>query len=359
MRESSIVMNSGGATEKTASDPGSLRHYYGLIQIIAVLAVLIISVSIYSPRFLSPVNISNLLGQMVVILPVAAGMTILIIAGELDVSVGAIVGLTGACLGWLTVVAPGQSPNGWLASSPALATTLGIVLPLGVGPLFGALAGLLVTKAKIPSFIVTLGTLMIARSLSLVLTAGQSISGIPAALKTFGAARPIVIPVPGSEKDIQVPLIFLIAALFYVVGWLLMERMAFGRRIYAVGANKTVAILAGIRADRVKIACFVIVGFCASAAGMLNAARIGAVGPTSGAGLEFEVIAAVVIGGISLAGGQGRIARTIFGVVIIVLIRNVLNLVRIDIFWQDFATGSIILAAVLLDALQKRITLAR
>jgi ribose/xylose/arabinose/galactoside ABC-type transport system permease subunit len=354
-----MAVNRSATPSKSPGATGSLRPYYGLIQIIAVLAVLVISVSIYSPRFLSPVNISNLLGQLVVILPVAVGMTIIIISGELDVSVGAMVGLTGACLGWLTVVAPSQSPNGLLATSPALAATLGIVLPLLVGPVFGVLSGLMVTKAKVPSFIVTLGTLMIARSLSLVLTAGQSISGIPAGLKAFGALRPLVIPVPGSEKDIQVPLIFLVAALFYLVGWLVMERMAFGRRVYAVGANKTVANLAGIRSDRVKIACFVIVGFCASAAGLLNAARIGAVGPTSGAGLEFEVIAAVVIGGISLAGGQGRIARTIFGVVIIVLIRNVLNLVRIDIFWQDFATGSIILAAVLLDALQKRISRTR
>jgi ribose/xylose/arabinose/galactoside ABC-type transport system permease subunit len=359
MSEVSLIANGRAGQKPTPAGAGSLRPYYGLIQLIGVLAVLVISVSIYSPRFLSPVNISNLLGQLVVILPVAAGMTIIIIAGELDVSVGAMVGLTGACLGWLTVVAPSQSPNGWLASSPALATALGIVLPLLVGPLFGVISGLMVTKAKVPSFIVTLGTLMIARSLSLVLTAGQSISGIPASLKAFGALRPLVIPVPGSEKSIQVPLIFLVAAMFYVVGWLLMERMAFGRRVYAVGANRSVATLAGIRSDRVKIACFATVGFCASAAGMLNAARIGAVGPTSGAGLEFEVIAAVVIGGISLAGGQGRIGRTIFGVVIIVLIRNVLNLVRIDIFWQDFATGAIILAAVLLDALQKRITGAR
>jgi ribose/xylose/arabinose/galactoside ABC-type transport system permease subunit len=357
MREASLIVSNTTANSKRAE--ASLRPYYGLYQIIGVLAVLVISVSIYSPRFLSPVNISNLLGQLVVILPVAAGMTIVMIAGELDVSVGSMVGLTGACLGWLTVVAPSRWPGGLLASSPALATTLGILLSLCVGPLFGALTGLVVTKAKVPSFIVTLGTLMMARSLSLVLTSGQSISGIPSGLKAFGALRPLVIPVPGSEKSIQVPLIFLVASMFYVIGWLLMERMAFGRRVYAVGANKTVAHLAGIRSDRVKIVCFVIVGFCASAAGMLNAARIGAVGPTSGAGLEFEVIAAVVIGGISLAGGQGRIARTIFGVIIIVLIRNVLNLVRIDIFWQDFATGSIILAAVLLDALQKRITLAR
>jgi len=139
MREPTMAFNSSAAKEKAPGDSGSLRPYYGLIQIIAVLAVLVISVSIYSPRFLSPVNISNLLGQLVVILPVAAGMTIIIIAGELDVSVGAMVGLTGACLGWLTVVAPAAAPHGWLASSPALANALGMVLPLAVGPLFGAL----------------------------------------------------------------------------------------------------------------------------------------------------------------------------------------------------------------------------
>ena len=123
----------------------------------------------------------------------------------------------------------------------------------------------------------------------------------------------------------------------------MLERTAFGKRVYAVGSNRTVAILSGIRADRIKIQCLMIVGFTASLAGLVSVSRLGAVSPNTGEGLEFEVIAAVVIGGTSLYGGQGKILRTIIGVIIIALTRNFLNLARIEIFWQGFATGTIIL----------------
>jgi ribose transport system permease protein len=149
-----------------------------------------------------------------------------------------------------------------------------------------------------------------------------------------------------------------IAALVYAVGWFVLERTTFGKRVYAVGANQNVAMLSGIRTDWVKIQSLMIVGFTASLAGVVSLSRLGAVSPNTGEGLEFEVIAAVVIGGTGLYGGQGKILRTIIGVVIIALTRNFLNLARIEIFWQGFATGSIILAAVLLEALQRRITRA-
>ena len=147
-----------------------------------------------------------------------------------------------------------------------------------------------------------------------------------------------------------------VAAVVYAAGWFVMERTTFGKRVYAVGANRTVAILSGIRADRLKIQCLMIVGFTASLAGIVSVSRLGAVSPNTGEGLEFEVIAAVVIGGTGLNGGQGKILRTIIGVIIIALTRNFLNLARIEIFWQGFATGTIILAAVLLEALQRRIS---
>ena len=170
------------------------------------------------------------------------------------------------------------------------------------------------------------------------------VSNLPDEFKAIGQGATFGIPNP-----------FVIALACYGAGWVLMTRTAFGKKVYAVGANRTVAMLSGIRADRVKIICMVVVGFTASFAGNLLLARIGAIQADTARGLEFEVIAAVVIGGTSLYGGQGKILRTIIGVVIIALIRNFLNLSRIDIFWQDFATGAIIVGAVLLDAFQKRI----
>ncbi len=306
-----------------------LRQSYGLIQALAVLILLVVVISLFSPRFLTIINITNLMAQMGVNLIVAAGMTVVMISGEFDISVGSVVALTAAV-------------------SATLMQRYGIVpavlVSLVIGPALGVFNGLLVTKGRIPSFITTLGTMMIARSLAFVTTGGKVVSNLPDSFKIIGQGQTFGIPNP-----------FVIALVCYAIGWVLMTRTAFGKKVYAVGANRTVAMLSGIRADRVKIVCMMIVGFTASFAGNILLARIGAIQADTARGLEFEVIAAVVIGGTSLYGGQGNILRTIIGVVIIALIRNFLNLSRIDIFWQDFATGAIIVGAVLLDALQKRI----
>ncbi len=343
-----------------------LRQSYSLIQTLGVLVILIVLMQISNSRFLSPVNIGNLLGQMTVTLIVAAGMTIVMIAGEFDVSVGSVVGLSAAVGGWLMVrwmpVANGEQPG----LAPIVA---GLIAPLAVGPIFGLVTGLVITKIRIPSFIVTLGTLMIARSLTLVVTQGQPIPDMPQIIQTIGQTRSVELPLPlrfigffsslsPADLILWLPIqnIVWMAALTYLAGWFVLEWTAFGKRVYAVGSNRTVAILSGIRADRIKIYCMMIVGFCASLAGIVSQSRLGAVSPNTGEGLEFEVIAAVVIGGTSLSGGQGKIMRTIIGVVIIALTRNFLNLARIQIFWQGFATGTIILAAVLLEALQRRVS---
>jgi ribose/xylose/arabinose/galactoside ABC-type transport system permease subunit len=306
-----------------------LRQSYGLIQALAVLAILIVVMSILSPRFLTWINIANLMGQMAVPLIVAAGMTIVMISGEFDISVGSVVALCAAVTATLM---------------PGLGLLPAVLVSLAIGPAIGWVNGMVTTKGRIPSFIVTLGTMMMARSLAFVATGGQVVSNVSDVMKTIGQGR------LGN-----VPISFLIALLCYAIGWFVLTRTAFGKRVYAVGANKMVATLSGIPADRVKIHCMMIVGFTAAFAGNILLARIGAIQADTGRGLEFEVIAAVVIGGTSLYGGQGNILRTIIGVIIIALIRNFLNLSRIDIFWQDFATGAIIIGAVLLDALQKRV----
>ena len=195
------------------------------------------------------------------------------------------------------------------------------------------LNGVIITKGRIPSFITTLGTMMIARSLAFVVTGGRVISNLPDSFKVIGQGADRRHPATRSSSPSPA----------YAVGWVMMTRTAFGKNVYAVGANRTVAMLSGIRADRVKIPCMVVVGFTASFAGNILLSRIGAIQADTARGLEFEVIAGVVIGGTSLYGGQGNILRTIIGVVIIALIRNFLNLSRIDIFWQDFATGAIII----------------
>ncbi|MEP9390064.1 ABC transporter permease [Mesorhizobium sp. KR9-304] len=306
-----------------------LSGSYGLIQSLAVLIALAVAITLINPAFLSWVNITNLMAQMAPMLIVAAGMTVVMIAGEFDISIGSAVALTAAICAVVT------TQYGGLA---------GVALSMVVGPAIGIINGLIVTKGKIPSFIATLGTMMMARSLAFVVTKGKVISGLPDSFTGFGGARLAGIPVS-----------FVLAVGVFIIGWVLLTRSPFGKKVYAVGANHQVARLSGISVDAVKIAAFVLVGLTASIAGNVLLARIGAIQADTARGLEFEVIAAVVIGGTSLTGGHGNILRTIVGVFVIVLIRNFMNLARIDLFWQDFATGLIIIIAVLLDVLQKRI----
>jgi len=344
---------------------GALRRSYSLIQALGVLVLLIIIMQIANERFLSPVNVSNLLGQMTVMLIVAAGMTIIMISGEFDVAVGAVVGLSAAVAGWLLVR---WMPVPTAADQAVWVILVGLLVPLLVGPAINLLAGIIVTKALIPSFIVTLGTLMMARSLTLVVTQGQPIPDIPEPIRAFGQGRWVNLPLPfgfgkvaesGSIADIIVWLpiqnIVWVAVVVYAAGWFLLERTTFGKRVYAVGSNRTVAVLSGIRADRIKIYCFMIVGFTASLAGIVSVSRLGAVSPNTGEGLEFEVIAAVVIGGTSLSGGKGRVIWTLFGVIFFVLLGNTLNYMGLSAFYIDVVKGGIILSAAALDIARTRL----
>jgi ribose/xylose/arabinose/galactoside ABC-type transport system permease subunit len=305
----------------------------GLFQSLVVLALLVAVITMITPRFLSRINLTNLMAQMAPMLIVASGMTIVMISGEFDLSVGSVVALT-ASVSAVLIKQYGIFP--------------GFLLSMLVGPALGVFNATVILKGRVPSFIATLGMLMMARSLAFVVTDGQVIANIPESFKVIGQGFVLGIPLP-----------FLIALSCYLIGFILLTRTAFGKKVYAVGANRRVAILSGIRADRVKFATLLIVGLTASFAGNILLARIGAIQADTARGLEFEVIAAVVIGGTSLHGGQGNILRTIIGVVIIAMIRNFLNLSQINIFWQDFATGAIIIGAVLFDLLQKRWSASR
>ena len=302
---------------------------FGLFLTVGVFLAMVVFMSIFLPRFLTVVNITNLLRQLSVNLVIAAGMTFIILCGEFDISVGSVLALTAAVAGILI--------HKWGIWPACLSAML-------IGPLFGVFHGLVVTKGKIPSFICTLGTLMMARSLAFVITQGKVVSGFPESFKMLGQ---------GSLGGF--PIAFLVVILIYLVGQVMLSSTPFGKKIYAVGANKQVAMLSGINTDRVKIICFIIVGFLTSLAGIMMLSRLGAIQADTGKGLEFDVIAAVVIGGTSLYGGEGNILQTIIGVLMIGLIRNFLNLSHINIFWQDFATGLIIVVAVLLDTFRKRI----
>ena len=308
-----------------------LKKSNGLVQTLIVFTCMYILMSLALPRFFTLTNQLNLIRQLGVNLVVAAGMTFLVLTGEFDISVGSVLALTASVAAKLI---------GVMDVVPAC------LIALFIGPAFGLLNGLIVTKGNIPSFITTLGTMLMARGLAFVITGGKIIAKLPESFKFLGQ---------GSVGGI--PFSLFIVIFIYFIGFIVLTKTPFGNKVYAVGANKNVASLFGINPYRVKIICFMAVGLLSSFGGIIILSRIAAIHADAARGLEFDVIAAVVIGGTNLHGGEGNIFQTIIGVFIIGLIHNFLNLSNISIFWQDFATGLIILIAVLLDTLRRRIAL--
>lgn len=289
-----------------------------------ILAALVIAVlSFVSPYFLTYNNILNVLDQSVVVGILAVGLTLVILTGGIDLSVGSVVGLTGVAMA---------------ISFPVLGFVPGILAGLLTGALVGTINGVIIEKGGVASFIVTLGMLSIARSLTYIASGARSIINLPPELAAF--ANGMVGPIP-------VNVLFLLA--LYALAYWVLTRTKAGRTLYAVGSNPEAARVAGLPVQRYRIIVYVISGaLCACAAAFL-AGRIRSVDPTSGTGLELDAIAAVVIGGTSLFGGRGTIIGTLLGVIIMVCIRNGLNLLGIDPYWQGTAIGTIIIAAVLIE----------
>lgn len=305
-----------------------LLKFTPYLQSLIVLAVLFLLGAVITPRFLSPVNLNNLVKQQVSILLIAAGVTFVILTGELDMSVGSILVLSASITARLLEI-----------------SGLAIAIPAGLvsGILIGMLNGILITRGRIPSFIATLGTLMIAKSLAFVITNGQVLFNIPDSLQYMG------------QHDILgIPMVVMMVIAVYLLCHLALDKTPFGKKIYAVGADSNSVRYSGIDTSSVKMRVFIISGFLSAVGGLFFLSRIGAIQAHAGAGLELDSIAAVVIGGTSLSGGSGGVIQTVIGVFIIGMTRNVLNLLHINTFWQDFFTGSIIIIASLFDISRQR-----
>ena len=288
-------------------------------------AVVVVALSFASPYFMTYNNILNVLDQSVVVGILAVGLTLVILTGGIDLSVGSVVGLTGVAMA---------------TSFPVVGFIPGLFVGLLTGGVVGTINGTIIEKGGVAAFIVTLGMLSIARSLTYIGSGARSIINLPPELPSL--ALGMVGPVP-------VNVLFLLV--LYAVAYFVLTRTKIGRSLYAIGSNPEAARIAGLPVATYRIAVYVVTGaLCACAAAFL-AGRIGSVDPTSGTGLELDAIAAVVIGGTSLFGGRGSIIGTFFGVIIMVCIRNGLNLMGIDPYWQGTAIGVIIIAAVLTERL--------
>ena len=298
-----------------------------------VLVVMTVGLALTQPLFLTAVNLNNIARGMAIPLLLAIGATVLLTTGMIDLSIGSMLALC-------TMIAAGGFHVGLPAPLIVLAT-------VAAGGVLGSVNGLLVAKAGLSFFVVTLGTLAIYRSAAQLPTSGLSVQ-----LSSEPGFGLIAWLGDGSVGPVSVPVaIAAIALVFFVV---MMRWTNFGRQVFAVGGNENAARLAGMRVDRVRVVVFAVNGLLVGLAAVLFTGRIQAGSPLVGAGIELEVIAAVLLGGTSFLGGQSSLLGTALGVSFIAVLQNGLALVGVQTLWQGVITGSVLVLAVWVDRIRRR-----
>lgn len=311
---------------------GKIRSFKEF-NVLMVTIILIIGISIKSPIFLSATNIRTTLIGLACNGIIAIGMTLALVSGGFDLSVGAIMGLS-ACL---TVVFAGMGLNVWFAAILALVVCIGV----------GLLTGTLIGRVGLNPFITTLGIQQIARGAVFVLTAGSSLS-LPAGADISSFKK------LGQSSILGIPIIVVIFIIMAVLGDFLVKKSSAAMKVFYIGSNEKAAILSGINAKKVKQMVYIITATLAAVAGILTSARFGVATSNTGAGSEMTVISAAVIGGASLTGGKGTILGAVVGVIMLSVISNALVLFNVDVNWQSLISGAILILAILFDLLSHK-----
>lgn len=305
----------------------NLRQYGILIAFLAIC----ITLSSISPQFLTISNWSIIFTQVSINALLAFGVTFVIITGGIDLSVGSVVAVSG-------VVAA------LLARQDTYPVIVPIIGGLLTGLLFGLLNGILITKSKIAPFIVTLGVMTIGRGLALIISKGRPVSNLSESFNFIGGGDILGIPFP-----------IIILFMVFIICSVVLKKTVFGRYVYAVGGNEQASWASGISVNQVKIAVYSLCGLLAGLAGILLTSRITTGQPNAGASFELDAIAAAVIGGSSTSGGIGSIQGTLFGVILIGVLNNGLDLLNVSSYYQQVVMGVIIIGAVLLDSWNQKI----
>jgi ribose transport system permease protein len=290
------------------------------------------------PRFLTADNLLNVANQVAVIAILAAGMTLILITGHVDLSVGSLIALaavTGTLLIRRYAGAEGAGPAGMVACCGAAVLVCGLI---------GLASGLVVTRFAVPSFIITLGVMKMARGGAFKVSDGESVYQVPDGFVWLGRGADLL----------GIPNAVVLMALLYAAVHVLLTRTTFGRYVYAVGGNAEAARLAGVRVSAVVVFVFVLNGLFAGLGGIILASQLKSGSPQFGVEYELYVIAAVVVGGTSLSGGQGNVVGTLIGAFLLAVIQNGMNLTGVGSYDQQIILGAIIIAAVLLDRLKAR-----
>lgn len=297
-----------------------------------VLLMMVVIMAIVSPVFRTWSNTISILLQVAINGILALGMVFVITAGGIDLSIGSMLALAGSIVGVMLTADPTQIPQ---ACALAVVTCA----------VFGFLNGVLVAKFDMFPFVVTLSTQLVIRGLAYIITGGYSLTLSSKPFRQIG----------GGKLFGAIPYPVLVFAFLAIIAYILLHKTRFGRYVYAVGGNMNAAIASGVNVFWTRVYTFIIMGFCAGVAGVIMCSRISAGQPNVGAGYETDAIAACVIGGTSFAGGISTIPGTVIGILIIGVIYNGMNLLRINTYWQTIAKGLLIIGAVMLDkAMTKR-----
>jgi ribose/xylose/arabinose/galactoside ABC-type transport system permease subunit len=297
---------------------------------IFILLLLIVIMSIANERFFQVANMINIIRQTAILGVVAMGMTLVILTAGIDLSVGSLMAVSACIMG----VAATE-----FGIHPVPAVLLGLV----AGTLMGVLNGIIITKGQIQPFIATLGMMVAARGIVLLITGGLAVRNIPESMLYIGSR--FLGRVPYSA--------FLFAAVA-IIAWVLLNKTTLGRNVMAVGGNAEASRTSGIRVDRTKIVVYGLCGFFCAIAGFLYMGRVNSVPPLMASGMELQAITAVALGGTSLAGGYGSVVGTVIGVLTIGVLNNGLNLMNVPAALQQVILGTMIIAVVILDSWRKR-----
>ncbi len=301
------------------------------LTLFALILIICAAMTLMTPYFLSSANFRALSIGLVPTAIIAVGMTVLLVSGGFDLSVGSVMALSGTVAALMVI-------NG-------VPISISVILTLALGIIVGIGNGLLVTLVGINPLVATLGTMSVARGSALVLTEGRSVGNLP---KEFGYV--------GDATWAGLPLMVIIMTVIVIAGDVALRHTRYLRQVYYIGANEGAAKLSGILVNRVRIFAYALTGFLASLAGLLLSSRLQAGTPTAGNGLELQVLAAAVIGGARLGGGAGTVFGAFLGVVFVGLINNAMTMLQVSVLWQIVVAGIILIVAVALDTLLRRIS---
>jgi ribose transport system permease protein len=311
---------------------------------LVILLALVVAFSLASENFLTLDNLRNILRQYSVPAILAVGQTIVIVSAGIDLSVASTAALSGSVMGVMYAHEGYPEP-------------VALLMGLAAGFAVGAVNGFVITKWHVPDFIATLGAFTAVRGIALLVTDGLPVPDYTKAQE--GRTVPETVTTLGADSVFGIPLIAVVAAVCALIGWFILSRTTLGRSAYAIGGNREAARVSGIKVERTKWAIYIFSGLMAAIAGFMLTGRQGSANALMGEGMELQSIAAVVVGGTNLFGGEGTIGGTIIGVLIIGVLNNGLNILGVADFWQRVVNGSIIVAVVALDQWRRRAAAAR